>query len=295
MATRKKTDNPEVTDKDATEEVKAKEGKAEANEPEAEKPEVKEPEASEPEVSEAEASASEDSEAESSAFPEVNNFNMALITAFGLALLVIIVMLASGTSPEQVAAVDEAMDEVVNAPETSQTIPGPRAAPPAASTASTASPAASTPAAASPTATQTGDVVGDGVIERKGEGRHFYTTIKIPPGAETLYLSGSGASRQADGTWGDMEQQTIDTFNSFKETLEAEGWSMADIVQVRAFAVAGEFGLLDFDGFNRAYRQFFGTEENPMKPVRSFVQIAGLVVPGWLVEIEIRAARMPQD
>ena len=30
-----------------------------------------------------------------------------------------------------------------------------------------------------------------------------------------------------------------------------------------------------------------------MKPVRSFVQIAGLVVPGWLVEIEIRAARMP--
>ena len=91
-----------------------------------------------------------------------------------------------------------------------------------------------------------------------------------------------------------MEAQTIDTFNSFKATLEAEGWSMADIVQVRAFAVAGEYGLLDFDGFNRGYREFFGTEENPMKPVRSFVQIAGLVVPGWLVEIEIRAARAPQ-
>ncbi len=84
----------------------------------------------------------------------------------------------------------------------------------------------------------------------------------------------------------------MDTFNKFKQTLEAEGWSMSDIVQVRAFAVAGEYGLLDFDGFNRGYREFFGTDENPQKPVRSFVQVADLVVPGWLVEIEIRAAKI---
>ena len=57
--------------------------------------------------------------------------------------------------------------------------------------------------------------------------------------------------------------------------------------------MAGEYGLLDFDGFNRAYREFFGSEGNPLKPVRSFIEIAGLVVPGWLVEIEIRAVRVP--
>ncbi|HBX37290.1 MAG TPA: hypothetical protein DEG76_08435 [Pseudohongiella sp.] len=130
-------------------------------------------------------------------------------------------------------------------------------------------------------------------IERKGEGRHFYTTIRVPANAEFLYLSGSGASPMEDGTWGDMEQQTIDTFNGFKETLEAEGWSMSDIIQVRAFGVAGDNGTVDFDGFNRGYRQFFGTEENPMKPVRSFVEIKDLVVDGWLIEIEIRAARVP--
>ncbi len=130
-------------------------------------------------------------------------------------------------------------------------------------------------------------------IERKGEARHFYTTIRVPANAEFLYLSGSGASPQEDGTWGDMEQQTIDTFNGFKEKLEAEGWSMSDIIQVRGFGVADEFGLLDFDGFNRAYRQFFGTEENAQKPVRSFVEIEDLVVDGWLVEIEVRAARVP--
>lgn len=136
-------------------------------------------------------------------------------------------------------------------------------------------------------------MVNVGGIERRGEGRHFFTTIKVPAGAESLYLSGSGASPLEDGSWGEMEQQVVDTFESFKETLESQGWSMSDIVQVRAFAVSDEFGYLDFDGFNRGYRKFFGTEENLLKPVRTFVEIQGLVVPGWLVEIEIRAARMP--
>ena len=137
------------------------------------------------------------------------------------------------------------------------------------------------------------DTVNVGGIERRGEGRHFFTTIKVPAGAESLYLSGSGASPLEDGSWGEMEQQVVDTFESFKETLESQGWSMSDIVQVRAFAVSDEFGYLDFDGFNRGYRKFFGTEENPLKPVRTFVEIQGLVVPGWLIEIEIRAARLP--
>lgn len=131
-------------------------------------------------------------------------------------------------------------------------------------------------------------------IKREGEGKLFYSTIEIPAGAETLYLSGSGASPEADGSWGDMEAQAINTFEKFRETLQSRGWSMADVVQVRVFAVAGEDGELDFAGFNRGYMQFFGTEENPTKPVRSFVQVADLVVDGWLLEIEVRAARVPE-
>ena len=131
-------------------------------------------------------------------------------------------------------------------------------------------------------------------IERIGEGRNFFTAISIPPGAETLYLSGSGARQRPDGTCGNMEEQVIDTFNRFNETLTEQGWSLSDIVQVRAFAVRGDDGELDFAGFNRGYQQFFGSDINPNKPVRSFVEIAGLVVDCWLVEIEIRAARMPR-
>ncbi len=129
-------------------------------------------------------------------------------------------------------------------------------------------------------------------IIREGEGRNFYNTIMIPAGADTLYLSGSGASPQADGTYGDMEQQTVNIFEKFKASLEAQGWSMSDIVQVRVFGVAGADGVFDFAGFNRGYQQFFGVDDNPMKPVRSVVEIAGLVVEGWLLEVEVRAARV---
>ena len=215
------------------------------------------------EVSEqAEEVVTEDEVESKSVLPQVSNFNLALITGLGLAVVIVVVRMAGGGSTDEVAAVDDApVAEVVAAVETAS--------------------------AAAPIATSIGG------IERKGEGRHFYTTIKIPAGAETLYLSGSGASRKEDGSMGTMEEQTRSTFANFKTTLEAEGWSMSDIVQVRAFAVAGEYGVLDFDGFNRAYREFFGSEDNPLKPVRSFVEIAGLVVPGWLVEIEIRAVRVP--
>lgn len=131
-------------------------------------------------------------------------------------------------------------------------------------------------------------------IERNGESRILNSTVKIPAGAETLYVSGMGASPLPDGTWGNMEQQAIDIFTKFRTTLEEQGWSMSDIVQVRVFGIAGPDGVLDFEGFNKGYLTFFGTPENPTKPVRTFVQVADLVREGWLVEVEVRAARVPE-
>lgn len=132
-------------------------------------------------------------------------------------------------------------------------------------------------------------------IERQGESRLFYSTIMVPAKADQLYLSGIGASPLPDGSWGDMQQQTVDIFTRYQAMLEEQGWSMSDVVQVRVFAIAGPDGKLDFEGFNQGYLQFFGTEANPMKPVRSFVQVAALVREGWLVEVEIRAARVPAE
>jgi enamine deaminase RidA (YjgF/YER057c/UK114 family) len=69
---------------------------------------------------------------------------------------------------------------------------------------------------------------------------------------------------------------------------------MSDIVMVRVYLIADpSMGKMDFSGFNTAYREFFGTDENPNKPVRAVVEISGLAVDGWLVEIDVRGARMP--
>jgi enamine deaminase RidA (YjgF/YER057c/UK114 family) len=40
-----------------------------------------------------------------------------------------------------------------------------------------------------------------------------------------------------------------------------------------------------------AYTKFFGTAEQPNKPARSTVQVAGLVAQGALVEVEVIAVR----
>ena len=47
---------------------------------------------------------------------------------------------------------------------------------------------------------------------------------------------------------------------------------------------------MDFAGMMTAYREYFGTQAQPMRPARSTMQVAGLVDPGWLVEIEVTAA-----
>ena len=70
-----------------------------------------------------------------------------------------------------------------------------------------------------------------------------------------MCLSGSGARSLGDGSWVDMKQQTANTFSRFKQTLEEYRWSMSDILQVRAFAAAGEDGR-NFAGFNEGYSEF---------------------------------------
>lgn len=66
---------------------------------------------------------------------------------------------------------------------------------------------------------------------------------------------------------------------------------MGDVVKMQAFLVAPEGEALDFDGFMKGYAQFFGTTEQPNLPSRSVMTVAGLVSAGWLVEIEVTAAR----
>lgn len=126
--------------------------------------------------------------------------------------------------------------------------------------------------------------------------------VTIPPGAETVLLSGQLASpidpakTATIDDFGDTKTQTISTFNKIKAALAKIGYSMSDIVKLTVF-VAGDpklGGKMDFAGFNAGYKEFFGTVENPNLVARSTVQVAALAEPNFLIEIEAIAAKAPK-
>jgi len=69
---------------------------------------------------------------------------------------------------------------------------------------------------------------------------------------------------------------------------------MKDVVKMNVYLVADprKAGGMDFDGLMKAYLQFYGLAiRGESLPARTTVQVAGLPVPGALVEIEVVAAR----
>lgn len=128
-------------------------------------------------------------------------------------------------------------------------------------------------------------------------------TALVPAGAETLYVSGQvpdvadpSAPRGAIEAYGDTETQSMSVFGKIEALLKAHGMGMGDVVQMHVFLVGdpSKDGTLDFQGMMRAYLRYFGTPAQPHRPTRSTVQVAALANPGFLVEIEVVAAKTPR-
>jgi enamine deaminase RidA (YjgF/YER057c/UK114 family) len=124
--------------------------------------------------------------------------------------------------------------------------------------------------------------------------------VEIPAGPSLIFLSGAGpqlldksAPGETPAAYGDTKTQTISTLNTIATNLKGMGLEMKDVVKMQAFVVGdpAHDGKIDFAGFMDGYRQFFGTKEQPNLPARSTVKVAGLVNPGWLIEIEVTAVR----
>ncbi|PSB12476.1 hypothetical protein C7B76_22145 [filamentous cyanobacterium CCP2] len=125
--------------------------------------------------------------------------------------------------------------------------------------------------------------------------------VEIPTTGTLVYLSGqvptvtnADADPNSIEAFGDTRTQTITVLERIDGILTSIGLTMSDVVKMQAFLVGDPSmeGAMDFAGFMEGYTQFFGTEEQPNLPSRSTMQVAGLVNPGWLVEIEVVAVRM---
>jgi enamine deaminase RidA (YjgF/YER057c/UK114 family) len=122
----------------------------------------------------------------------------------------------------------------------------------------------------------------------------------VPDGYDTIYVSGNiakvanrSAPKGSVESYGDTKAQTISVLSQIEQTLKDQFLSMADVVKMNVFLVGdpAQGGKMDFAGMMAGYTQFFGTKEQPNKPARSAVQVAGLAAPGALVEIEVIAVR----
>lgn len=131
-------------------------------------------------------------------------------------------------------------------------------------------------------------IILDGV--RVGEGvEYYFLSGQLPSPVDPNKPMSEVTSLEE---MGDTKTQTISTLNRIKALLEAQGYSMADLVKLSLFVAADpRTGQMDFAGANEGFKQFFGTAENPTTVARSTFQVAGLVGPHYLIEIEAIAVR----
>lgn len=140
------------------------------------------------------------------------------------------------------------------------------------------------------------------IVRRQTGDFPIASSVRIPPGAELLFLSGTLADVvKADAPigsierFGDTETQAASVLGKLAKELAASGYTFADVVKMNVYLVGdpGKGDRMDFDGLMKAYSRYVGAPSQGKLPARTTVQVAGLPLPGALVEIEVIAARRP--
>ncbi len=140
-----------------------------------------------------------------------------------------------------------------------------------------------------------------GVTRVGDEKSPLSTSAKVPAGYQTIYVSGltpSPTSPPAAGAapdYGNTETQAESVFQKIEAALAAQGATAGDIVSMHVYLVGDPAmgGKMDFGGMMKAYLRHFGTAAQPNKVTRTTVQVASLVGPGQLIEIDCIAVKKP--
>jgi enamine deaminase RidA (YjgF/YER057c/UK114 family) len=121
--------------------------------------------------------------------------------------------------------------------------------------------------------------------------------VKVPAGSETLYVSGitpdPGAGAPATAPFGDTKAQAASVLGKIGGILKGQGYGWEDVVMMRVLLVGdpAKGGRMDFAGMMESYNAVYGSLKK--KPARITSQVAGLVAPGMLVDIEVQSAKKP--
>ena len=105
-------------------------------------------------------------------------------------------------------------------------------------------------------------------------------------GSRTLYLSGQTAwdeNRQLVGG-ADLASQAKQAFRNIKAIVEAGGGRMTDVVSLRIYIV--DYAPEKANAVSSALRETF---PSPVRPATTWIGVAALAAPGFLIEIEATA------
>jgi enamine deaminase RidA (YjgF/YER057c/UK114 family) len=140
------------------------------------------------------------------------------------------------------------------------------------------------------------------IVRRQAGDFPIASSVRVPAGAELLFLSGTLADVVKPDApvgsierLGDTETQAASVLSKLEKELAASGYTFADVVKMNVFLVGdpARGGRMDFEGLMKAYSRYVGAPTQGKLPARTTVQVAGLPLPGALVEIEVVAARIP--
>jgi len=110
----------------------------------------------------------------------------------------------------------------------------------------------------------------------------------VPPGATTVYLGGqNGVDETGAIVSGDIAEQAVRTMDNASVALAAAGASLADVVQWTVLFVEGA----DLRAAYGAIAPRLATGGTP--PLVTAATVAGLGVPGALIEVSAVAALPP--
>ena len=115
---------------------------------------------------------------------------------------------------------------------------------------------------------------------------HGFSQAVVASGTRTLYVSGQTAwdsDKQLVGG-ADLEAQARQAFANLRMVVEAAGGTLTDVVAVRIYVV--DYRPEKAASVGRAFREFFSAD---VKPVSTWVGVAALADPGFLIEVEATA------
>ncbi|MDX1734045.1 MAG: Rid family hydrolase [Halioglobus sp.] len=139
-----------------------------------------------------------------------------------------------------------------------------------------------------------------GIVRQQQAGLPVASSVSVPAGASWLIVGGTlaevsnpGAPPGSAASLGDTAAQARSILARIKAELNSAGFAMDDIVNMEVYLVADpdKNGRVDALGLTSALLAYFGKDTEGL-PTRSTVEVAGLPVPGALVQIAVTAARI---